>query len=123
MQKLAVRIGGKRIEAEVEDSDEEWEEDDEAASEEYEEEDDPLAAEEDDFEEEEYEEEEEPAKPVAAAATGLRKLMGKAKPALRVRKGPEKDAREEVIEQLNEASMQEDTREYQLPNRRPADRR
>ncbi len=116
---LAVRIGGKRVEADLEDCDEEWEED-EAPIDEYEEEEaEELEAEQDEYEDESEEEEfeeEETAPETAPAPSGLRKLMGKATPALRVRKVPEKDAREEVIEQLNEASMQEDTREYQLPD-------
>ncbi|MDG2381873.1 MAG: DNA translocase FtsK 4TM domain-containing protein [Pirellulaceae bacterium] len=122
VQTLAVRIGGKRVEAEQEDCDEDWEED-QAATDDYEEEEEEeeaeLEADQDEYEEEGEEdefEEEEPAPAPSSAASGLRKLMGKATPALRVRKVPEKDAREEVIEQLNEASLQEDTREYQLPD-------
>lgn len=111
---LAVRFGGKRLETPADEEVDEWDEaDEEYEDEEYEEYEDDESAEEED---EESEEDDATTKPVAAAKAGIRKLMNKAAPSLRINKTEEKDERKEVIEQLNEASLQDDNRDYQLPD-------
>ncbi len=100
-------LGDYLDEEEEEDEDEEWEEDDEWD------------------EEEEAEEEADDEAGVGAksgegsngrSAKGLRGLMSRTPPALRLRKPPETAERQEVIAQLEEASRHEERRDYDLPS-------
>jgi S-DNA-T family DNA segregation ATPase FtsK/SpoIIIE len=134
---MQVRIRGKHqrgsaaTEWEIEDDEDEeldeYDDTDEDEEDEEEEADDEADEEEDEEEESLVETAQSTAQSgavVAAAASsskGLRGLIERASPGLRIRKGtdrkPEKpDERLEVIEQLNEASRQEETREYDLPS-------
>ena len=118
-QGMSVRIRGKQVASQNLD-DEAWDEEDE----EYEV-DEVTGEAEDDADEGEYEEEEEYKEEdeEAPAATGrnrLRQLMDRASPALRLRKPPSKaeqqETREQVMDQLDEASRHEEARDYTLPS-------
>ena len=53
--------------------------------------------------------------PAARPQQGLRGLIGRASPALRLRKPPESTERQQVIAQLEEASRHEEPHDYDLP--------
>ena len=114
---MSVRIGGKRVSSTVAwDDTDEADEDEELADdeEEYDEEDEEYEEEDEEEDEEEAEDEETP-----APSKGLRGLIQRATPGVRVRKSNEDKAqieRLEVIEQLEEASRKEEVREYDLPS-------
>ncbi len=113
---MSVRIRGKRVDSTVED---EWEDQEEEEYEDGEEEVDELEDDEEAYdEEEESVDDEEPSETVEPVRSGLRRLMGRAAPSLKVRKAPDKNEqneREEVMDQLDEASRREETRDYALP--------
>jgi S-DNA-T family DNA segregation ATPase FtsK/SpoIIIE len=122
---MQIRFGSKRRTtsarqpAELDQDDEEEDEEAYEADEEDDEED--IEEEEDDELEEDDEEQEEAADDAAAATarSGLRGLLHRATPGLRIRKSTadiEQAERREVIEQLEEASRKEDARQYDLPS-------
>ncbi len=129
--KMTVRIRGKRSASSAaawddadDAADEELEDDSEFEDEEeeYDEEGDEEEELDEDDEEDVSDDEEEQA---PAAASGLRGLIARASPGVRIRNPSDKakakanktqDERLEVMEQLDEASRQEDPREYELPS-------
>ena len=114
---MSVRIGGRRVDTYLADEDEvDDEEYDEAEDDEYEDDEDDEGYEDDELGEEEEQDGEEPADGESPVAGGLRRLIGRAAPALRLNKGDDSQERQEVIAQLEEASRKEEVRDYDLPS-------
>jgi S-DNA-T family DNA segregation ATPase FtsK/SpoIIIE len=109
-----IRIRRKRRAAShVDDAVDDEDEVDEEEDEEFDQDEDEL--DEDDEEDDEQEADHTP----ATTRSGLRGLLDRATPGPRIRKSPadiEQAERQEVIEQLEEASRKEDAREYDLPS-------
>ncbi len=116
---MSVRIGGKRFTAATSAAwDEEEEDEEDELGEEEEEYDDQDEDEEDEDDLDDEEDELEDDDVVTSPANGLRRLIQRATPGMRIRNPQEKAAqieRQEVIEQLEEASRKEEAREYDLP--------